>query len=572
MFNLTKMVACAKGAIKADLVLKHGSVVNVMTGKITVGDVAVCDDRIVGVGDYEGVTEIDCTGKFVLPGLIDTHLHIESSMLSPREFVRAVLPYGTTSMIIDPHEIANVAGMKGVQYMIDELAPLPINAKVMLPSCVPATPFETAGTVMDAPVIAENIGNAGVYGLGEFMNFVGVVRSDPDTLAKLEAAHESGKIVDGHSMTLSDRELNAYIAAGIRTDHECTTVGDMTERIDRGMYIQLREGCATKNVATLAKGVTEGNKRRCVFCTDDKHVDDLMSVGHINNNLRVAVANGIAPIDAVTIATLNAAECYGLKERGAIIPSYIADFAVVDNLTDFNVECVVYEGKVVARDGKCVFDMPEANECPVTSSVRIPHMTAEHFRLVSKSDKVNVINLVPQNVVTTLGTATVKRDGQSNVLLSEGLVKVAVVERHHCTGNVGLGLLAGYGLKGGAIAQTVAHDSHNLIVMGDSDADMALAANTLAEIGGGLAVVKDGAVLGTLALPIAGLMTELSKEELYAEFDRMLVLARELGISTAVEPFMTMSFLCLPVIPCVRITDRGLFDVNSFAFLPIEAE
>jgi len=573
MYDLTKLVLVARGKQKADLVLKGGSVVNVLTGKITVADVAICDGRFAGVGSYEGEREIDCTGRYVLPGLIDTHLHIESSMLSPREFAKAVIPCGTTTMIIDPHEIANVCGMKGVQYMIDELAPFPINAKVMLPSCVPCSPFETAGTVMDAPVIGENITNEGVFGLGEFMNFVGVVNADPDTLAKIAHAHKAGKIVDGHSMTLSDHDLNAYIGAGIHTDHECTNVQDMTERIDRGMYIQLREGCATKNVAELVKGVTTKNLRRCVFCTDDKHVDDLIERGHINNNLRVAVAAGLDPIDAVTIATLNAAECYRLHDRGAIAPGFVADCVVVNNLTDFNVERVVYEGAVVAENGQCTFAMPEKRPCPVANSVNIGTLTAKDFVLRSKTDRVHTLNLVPKNVVTTLSVETVKRTADGVVLLDgTDLVKVAVVERHQGTGNIGIGLVNHYGLKGGAIAQTVAHDSHNIVVMGDNDEDMALACNALKECGGGLIVVKGGVVTGKLPLEIGGLMTDLSKEELRAKFDEMLGYAYELNISKEVEPFMTMSFLCLPVIPQIRITDKGIFDVLKFNFIPLEAE
>lgn len=570
---MKKLIDAATKRIKPDKVLKGGFVVNVFSGKIVKADVAILDGKIVGVGEYDGIENIDVNGKYVIPGLIDTHLHIESTMLTPAEFCKAVIPYGTTTIIADPHEIANVLGFDGVKYMIEQTKGLPINAHFMLPSCVPATFFENAGAVIDSKQINEHINDPDIFGLAEFMNFVGVVMGDEECLAKIQAAHDAGKIVDGHAPEIQGESLNAYAGAGIKTEHECTTVEDMLRKIDSGMYIQLRQGSATRNVATLVKGVTPQNMRRCVFCTDDRHIDSLLYEGHLNYNLKIAVENGLDPVSAVIMATLNAAECYGLKGYGAIAPGYAADIVIMNDLKDFAADMVFFKGELVARQGKPLFEAKAKPDYRVLNTVRVKEVTPADFEIYSNSDKVHAIGLIPANVVTKKEVVQVKRNPDNSVIIKDtDLLKLAVVERHKNTGNIGKGLIKNYGLKNGAIAQTIAHDSHNIIVLGDNNEDMALAVNSLRELGGGLIIVSQGKVLGSLKLEVAGLMTAQPIEKVNEEFQKMIKLAHSLGVSKEVEPFMTLSFLALPVIPSLKLTDKGLFDVDKFAFIPLEAE
>lgn len=566
------LIKAARGEEPADIVLVNGRVVNVFDGTIEEADVAISGGKICGVGaGYLGRQVIDCGGMYIMSGFMDTHLHIESSMLSPVEFAKAVIPYGTTTIIADPHEIANVCGMDGVNYMIDELKRMPINAHVMLPSCVPATFFESAGAVIDSECIRKNIGRPDLFGLGEFMNYVGVINCADECLNKIVAANGVDKVIDGHSIGLAGKDLCAYVATGIKTEHECVDVPSMREKIRRGTYIQIREGCATKNVATLIRGVTDKNIRRCLFCTDDKHVDDLLMRGHLNLNLKRAVENGLDPVSAVTIATLNAAECYGLKGEGAICPGYRADIVVCPDLVSFAPKMVFFNGELVANDGKLLTDVSPRPDKRVTNSVKIKPVKPEDFEIYSESDTVNVISLVFQNVITEKQTATVVR--QDMRILTEGtdLLRLAVVERHNSTGNIGKALLKNYGLKNGAIAETVAHDSHNIIVLGDNTQDMAAAVREIERIGGGIAVVSGEKVLGSLPLEIGGLMTALPIREVYERFKQLCDCAYSLGVSRDVEPFMTLSFLALPVIPYIKLTDKGLFDVSAFRFMPIEA-
>lgn len=566
------LIKAARGESLADVVLKNGRVINVFDGSVEEADVAMLGGKICGVGTgYRGKQEFDCTGKYVMSGFIDTHLHIESSMLSPVEFAKAVIKYGTTTIIADPHEIANVCGIDGVNYMIDELKRVPINARIMLPSCVPATFFESSGAIIDSECIRSNIGRHDLFGLGEFMNYVGVINCADECLNKIAAASEADKIIDGHSIGLTGKDLCAYASTGIRTEHECVDVLSMLEKIKRGIYIQIREGCATKNVAALVRGVSDRNMRRCLFCTDDKHVDDLLMHGHLNLNLKRAVENGMDPVSAVTIATLNAAECYGLRGEGAVCPGYKADIIVCPDLINFAPEMVFFDGKLVAQDKKLLVDVPTKTDKRVLNSVRIRPVKPEDFEIYSDSDEVNVIKLVYQNVVTEKETAVVKREGKRVPTEGTDLLRLAVVERHRATGNIGRALLKNYGLKGGAIAETVAHDSHNIIVLGDNTADMAAAVEELERIGGGIAVVSGGKVLGSLQLEIGGLMTSLPINEVYERFTRLCDCAYSLGVSRDVEPFMTLSFLALPVIPFIKLTDKGLFDVAEFKFIAIEA-
>lgn len=566
------LIKAARGETLADIVLKNGKVINVFDGTIEEADVAVLGGKICGVGHgYSGRQEYDCTGKYIMSGFIDTHLHIESSMLSPVEFAKAVIPYGTTTIIADPHEIANVCGMDGVNYMIDELKRVPINARIMLPSCVPATFFESSGATLDSECIKDNISRPDLFGLGEFMNYVGVIDCADECLSKIAAASDAGKITDGHSIGLAGKDLCAYASTGIRTEHECVDVSSMLEKIKRGIYIQIREGCAAKNVAALIRGVNDRNMRRCLFCTDDKHVDDLLMHGHLNQNLKRAVENGLDPVSAVTIATLNAAECYGLREEGAICPGYKADIVVCPDLVNFAPEMVFFNGKLVAKNNKLLIDVPPVLNKRVQNSVRIKPVMPDDFEIYSDSDEVNVIKLIYQNVVTEKETAIVKREGKRVLTEGAGLLRLAVVERHKATGNIGKALLKNYGLKGGAIAETVAHDSHNIIVLGDNTSDMAVAVGEIERIGGGITVVSGGKVIGSLPLEIGGLMTSLPIREVYERFTKLCESAHSLGVSRDVEPFMTLSFLALPVIPYIKLTDKGLFDVAAFKFITIEA-
>ena len=568
---LEKLIDAAIGRKKADVVLKNGKFVNVFTGEICEGDIAIEGGKIAGFGSYEGEREIDIAGKIAVPGLIDAHVHIESSQLSPEEFARLVLPRGTTTVIADPHEITNVCGIAGAKYIADAAAKTPLEAKVMLPSCVPATAFETSGAQLTGADTEKYIREPFIYGLGEFMNYPGVIFKDPEAMKKLEAAASAGKLVDGHAPDTSGLGLNAYIAAGISTDHECTSPAEAEEKVSKGMYVHLREGSATRNVAVNCKAVNERNLRRFMFCTDDRHAADIRAKGHLDNALRVAVRAGMDPVHAVIAATLNTAECYSLSGKGAIAPGRDADIAVVDDLKDFNCALVLKGGKVVAQEGKPLFAssekyLPDA----VRNTVHVGEVPASTFRLALKGKRARVIRLIPDNVVTEeLIREVESRDGDV-VLGGTDLLKLAVVERHHGTGNIAVGLLEGYGLKNGAIALTIAHDSHNIIVLGDNNEDMARAVAELRRIGGGMAVAgADG--VHSLALDIAGLMSSLSADEYIARSEELLEIAYGMGVSRDVEAFMSLSFLALPVIPALKMTDKGLFDVTKFAFTDINA-
>lgn len=559
------------GKRKADLVLKNGSFVNVFTGEVTSADIAICGGKIAGFGEYEGREEIDIAGKIALPGYIDAHVHIESSQLTPEEFARLVLPRGTTTVIADPHEITNVCGITGAEYIADASKNTPLEVHVMLPSCVPATPFETSGAVLSGSDIERYIREDFVFGLGEFMNYPGVVNTDEDVLKKLQAAIDAGKITDGHAPSLSGKTLNGYIAAAVRTDHECASPEEAIEKISKGMYVHLREGSATRNVAENCRAVNAANMRRFLFCTDDRHAADLVANGHLDHALRVAVASGLDPVWAVTIATLNAAECYKLPYKGAIAPAYDADIVVVDNLADFGAELVIKAGKVVAREQKALFAaqkyLPEA----VKNTVKIKPVRPEDFRIALKGKRANAIFVAKGGVVTEKRVVEIASEGGDVVLAGTDLLKLAIVERHRRTGNIGKALLQGYGLKNGAIALTISHDSHNIVVLGDNNGDMATAVREIERIGGGMVLV-DGGKPYSYPLDIAGLMSSGSAEAFVAESEKLLEHAYAMGVSRDYEAFMTLSFLGLAVIPELKLTDRGLFDVTKFSFIDINAD
>ena len=568
---LEQLIDAAIGRKKAEIVLKNGRFVNVFTGEICEGDIAIEGGKIVGFGKYEGETEYDIAGKIAVPGLIDAHVHIESSQLSPEEFARLVLPRGTTTVIADPHEITNVCGIAGAKYIADAAKNTPLEVKVMLPSCVPATAFETSGATLTGADTEKYIGADFIHGLGEFMNYPGVIYKDAEVMKKLAAARDAGKVIDGHAPSTSGLGLNAYIAAGISTDHECTSPEEALEKVSKGMYVHLREGSATRNVAVNCKAANASNLRRFLLCTDDRHAADIRAKGHLDNALRVAVAAGMEPVWAVIAATLNSAECYRLYGKGAIAPGYDADIAVFDDLKNFNCAMTFKGGKLVAKEGKALFEtggkyLPDA----VKNTVHVGDIAADDFKIKLKGKRANVIRILKDNVVTEKVVREVESEHGDVKLSGTDLLKLAVVERHHGTGNIGLGLLEGYGLKNGAISLTIAHDSHNVIVLGDNNADMAAAVAELKRIGGGMAIAEGGRAY-SLSLDIAGLMSSLPAEEYIAQSEKLLEKAYSMGVSRDFEAFMSLSFLALLVIPSIKLSDKGLFDADKFEFCSIDA-
>jgi adenine deaminase len=566
--DLRTIVKYAAGEEPADLVLKHARVVNVFTGEVLEADVAMAAGAIVGVGEgYAGRETLDLAGRVVCPGFIDGHLHIESTMLVPYQFARAVVPRGTTSVVCDPHEIANVLGMDGIRYMLEASEGLPVTVFVMASSCVPASHLETAGASLTADDLAPLLDHPRVLGLAEMMNFPGVLRGLPDVMAKLEMARERGLPIDGHAPGLSGRGLQAYLAAGPRSDHECTDLDEAREKLRAGMYVFIREGTTEHNLADLLPVVTPASARRCLLVSDDRHPDDLMDHGHIDHSIRLAIGQGLDPVTAIRMATLNAAERFRLWDRGAVAPGYRADLVVLDDLVSVRVDRVFSAGRLVAEHG----EMVETTPGPTVEARRSVNIKWEELSLAipAGGDRARVIGVVPGQIVTESRELPVQvEDGLAVADPSEDVLKLAVLERHHASGNVGLGFVQGLGLQRGALAGTVAHDSHNLIVAGTNDADMLVAARAVAEMGGGLAAVAGGQVVGRVPLSVAGLMSEMPLETVRQEMDALLAAARDLG-SSLPNPFMSLSFLALPVIPKLKLTDRGLVDVDAFDFVPL---
>ncbi len=572
--RLKKIIEIAAGRIPADLVIKNCKVIDVYNASIISGDIALCAGLIAGVGKYDGYTEIDAKGQYAAPGFIDSHMHIESSYVSPEELGRLIVPHGTTTIIADPHEITNVCGISGLEYMIAASRGTALDIKWMLPSCVPATPFEHSGAVIDAEDMERVLNGDEILGLGEFMNFPGVVEAESDVLDKLITAIKRQKPIDGHSPGLLGNALNAYVSAGIHTDHECSTVEEMHDRISRGIYVLMRQGSTCHNLHDLLKGVTQQNSRRCLLCSDDCQAKTILSIGHIDNHLRICTEAGLDPITAVQMASLNAAECYGLKDRGAIAPGLRADIVLLDNLSDFRVSRVFIAGQEAAADGIYLQSITKHDIAATKGRFHIKDFSKDKLRLPINSDKAHVITVVPGGVVTRKETSKINRDESGNFVYDPemDIVKIAVVERHHNTGNVAVALLKGYGMKRGAIAISVAHDSHNIIVVGVSDDDMAFAVDSLVEQGGGIVIVNGQKVLERLPMPIAGLMSDQSGQWVDEKLSRIHQLAvNELGVHPYLEPVMLLCFMALPVIPEIKLTDMGLFDVNKFGFINIEA-
>lgn len=550
------LVEVATGRRKADLVLKNASYVNVFSNELCHGDIAVAKGQIVGMGDYAGEVEYDVSGKIVCPGFIDAHIHLESSLVSPREFVRAVLPHGTTTVITDPHEITNVMGTDGIDYMLQATEGLPIDVRFMLPSCVPATPLDESGANLDYRAIDSFYDHARVQGLAEMMNYVGVVGGDKEVIAKIVAAQAHHKKIDGHAPGLSGKDLAAYIAAGVYSDHECSDMDDAMAKLRNGQFIMIRDGTAAHNLEALVDLLRQPYYDRCMFCTDDKHPNDLLEKGHIDYIVRRAIKSGVDPIIAVKCASHHAARYFLLNNRGAIAPGFLADFVVIDNFDDFNILEVYKKGKLMF-DGKTVtpFEAPEIDPHLVKRShetFHVAHLEATDF---IESRPRAVLGMVPGEIVTTDAGYAEK------ISVEDDILKIAVIERHKNTHHIGIGYIKGYGLKSGAVATSISHDSHNIIVVGANEEDMAAAVNRVVELGGGIVVMDDGKVLGELQLQIAGIMSEAPLIEVNEALENAKEQAFKLGVSRGVDPFMTLSFMALTVIPTLRLTTRGVFDV-----------
>ena len=572
-------IEVASGRVPADLALRNGRFLDVFTGELMDGDMAVRDGRVIAIGPagtYRGIKEQDLGNRIVVPGLIDSHVHIESSMQGPAGFAGLTVPRGTATVVADPHEIANVRGMDGIRWMLNASENVPQSVFVMLPSCVPATPFEDAGAVLEASDLAELINHPRVLGLGEAMDYPGVAAARLEIVEKIELARSTGKRVDGHSPAMTGKSLAAYAAAGIGTDHECRNVKEMKERLSLGMRVLIREGTAARDLAALIKGVNPGLARRCAFCTDDKLPGDILNEGHIDFNIREAIRLGLDPVEALRLATLNGAEAYGLDDRGALSPGRRADMVVLKGeLADFTVESVYRGGELVAMNGKLLVTPGECDDTSVRDTVRLAPLGSHDLDLKLKTDRARVITLSSGSLVTGESILDVPRDSNGCFLADSDmdLLKLVVVERHKNTGRIGLGIVKGYGLKGGAAASSIAHDSHNLIAVGDDDAAILSALRVLATSGGGISLAAAGGdVLGVLPLPLGGLMSDEPGELTASRLEELINLAHEkIGVREDLDPFMPLSFLALPVIPDLKLTARGLFDVKKFEFVSIDA-
>nr|WP_307775634.1 adenine deaminase [uncultured Cetobacterium sp.] len=570
--DLKHLIDVAEKKSIADIVLKNCKIINVFSHEILEGNLAIDSGIIIGMGNYSGNVEIDLNGKYVAPGLIDSHVHIETSMVPPPQFARAVIPKGTTTVIIDPHEIANVCGIKGIEYMLKSSEKIPLTVFCMLPSCVPATNLENSGAILEAKDLNDLMKNPRVLGLGEVMNYPAVIQGDRKILDKIYLANKNDKIIDGHSPEMSKENLNSYIISGIKTDHECVTIDEMIEKLRRGMYISIREGSAAKNLKSLINGITKENERRCLFCTDDRHINDIIENGYINNNIKMAIQIGLDPITAIKMATINICECYGIKNLGAIAPGYLADLIIIDNLKDFNILEVMKNGVFVAKNEKPLFKSENIFAPEVNNTVNIKNICLEDFKIKLTTSKANIMRLIPHSLFTKKVVRQIDRDqdGYFKFNKTQDILKLAVIERHKATGNIGFALVENFSLKNGAIASTVANDSHNILVIGDNDKDMFLAVKEIEKTQGGVTIVSQREVLKTLELPIAGLMSDKPVEEVNKILKDMLTIAyKNLNVNKEIEPFMTLSFLALPVIPEIKVTDMGLVDVTNFKFIDI---
>ena len=557
-----RIIAAAAGREPADLVLKNATFVNVFSNELSTMDIAVAEGLIVGMGSYQGRSEVDCTGKIVLPGFLDAHIHLESSLVSPTEFVKAVLPHGTTTVVTDPHEIANVMGTDGIEYMLQATEDLPVDVRFMLPSCVPATPLDESGAILDYRAIDSFYDHPRVQGLAEMMNFVGAINGDEQTVEKIVAAQAHHKKIDGHAPDLQGNDLNAYIAAGVYSDHECHDVKDAIAKLERGQFIMIREGTAARNLEALMPLLTGKYADRCMFCTDDKHPNDLLEKGHIDYIVKKAISLGADPITAVKVACHNAARYFLLNNRGGISPGYLADFVIIDNFQDFNIEQVYKKGVLMVDHGEIQdFPSPEIEPYLVERAHKTFHvaaLTAEDF---AEKRPRGIIGMVDGEITTVDAGYSDRIDVEYDVL------KIAVVERHKNTHHIGIGYIQGYGLKSGAVATSISHDSHNIIVVGTNETDMAAAVNRVVELNGGIVVWDSGQSVAEVPLAIAGIMSDEPLVTVNEKLETAKSAAHKLGVNPGIDPFMTLSFMALPVIPSLRITTRGVFDVTTQSYV-----
>ncbi len=545
-----RRIRCAKGEEKCDLVIKNGKLVDVFCHQIKEGSLGIADGVIVGWGDYEGIEEIDAAGSYVMPSFTESHVHIESSMLAPSYFAELAAAWGVTCVVADPHEIANVCGEEGLKFMMESAKDAPIDIKFMLPSCVPATPFDSSGAVIDADETKRLMEKYPFYGLGEMMNYPGLLAGVPDVIEKLL----EGRIIDGHAPLLSGKELNGYVVSGIKTDHECSNTEEALDKISRGMYVIMREGTQSRNVKDLVGAVNPHTLRRFLFCTDDRYLGDVMEKGSVSNCIRVAVECGMDPIDAITIASLNPKECYNIEKSGALAPGYKADIVISRDITAQEITHVFKDGVMIAKDRRALFELEAADTKNVSDSVFVRHFEKEDFEIEFKKG-MTAIRVLPHSLITD-GFAAEEKDG---------LNYCAVIERHKGTGNIGKCFIKDFDLKGGAIAQSIGHDSHNITVVGSDTNSMAVAVNSLGKTGG-MSVVKDGELIAFMPLAIGGIMSDKNAEETLGMHEDILKAVSTLECGEGIDPFMMLSFLSLLVIPNVKISDKGLFDVNKFGF------
>jgi adenine deaminase len=563
-----RLIEAARGDRPVDLLIRNARLVNVFVGAVVETDIAVSAGYVVGFGSCEALETVDLRGRYAAPGFIDAHVHIESALVTPAEFARAVAARGTTAVVADPHEIANVLGTAGIDYMLAASDGLPVHFYFTLPSCVPATDMETSGARLTSEMLRPYLGHSRIVGLAEMMNFPGVIHADAEVLAKIAAMRAAGKPVDGHAPGLTGRGLHAYLVAGIASDHECTSAQEAIEKLAAGMHIMVREGTGARNLDDLLPAITARTARRMMWCSDDRHARDLLAEGHIGAMVRRAVRSGLDPMTAIQMATLNPADYFRLDEIGALAPGRRADLVVLDDLRDPVVRQVYSGGRLTAEEGRSM-DSGAAAPLPAAAAALNVPLARIDFTVTARGRRVRVIETVPGQIVTrhALDDACIL-DGRAVADPARDLLKIAVVERHHGTGRTGIGFIRGFGLTHGALAATVAHDSHNIIVVGAGDTDMHAAVAALTEMGGGLVAVEGGQVTARLALPIAGLMSDRSMERVCAGLDELLAAARRMS-STLPDPFMTLSFMALPVIPALKITDKGLVDVEGFKVVPL---
>lgn len=569
---LKKRIDVAAKRIPADLVIKNGQVINVFTREIIKEDIAIVDGSIVGTGEFEGYETVDVSGQFVVPGFIDGHVHIESAMVTPSEFSNVVLPHGVTTIVADPHEIANVSGTDGIDFMLEASEGIPLEVLLMLPSCVPATPFENSGATLEPADLEPYYSHPRVIGLGEVMDYPSVLFKDDKMLDKIMDASVKEKHVDGHASAIDADGINIYMAAGIQTDHECVTAEEALVRLRKGMYVMLREGSAAKDLVTLLKAVTEYNARRCLFVTDDKHLDEIIDEGSIDFNVKTAIREGVDPLLAIQMATLNAAECFGLKTKGAIAPGFEADFILLKDLETVDISQVYKGGKLVAENGE-VIQVAGSITPPsiITDSVHINPISREDLKvMMTEGNMANIIEIRPKMILTKHIIEEVDvKDGYFQPSVAKDQLKIVVIERHYQTGNIGLGIIKGLGIKNGAIASTVAHDSHNIVAAGTNDEDLLKAIQLTADMRGGLVVVEKGKLLVSLPLPVAGLMSNLETKVVNERIQDLNYALAKIGCTMEFNPFITLAFLALPVIPELKLTDKGLFDVKNSQYLDV---